>query len=145
AQIAHAVAHPLYSVNGKLDADHLERLILLFKHFEGINGLRDALLSDLAQTLFSQLTSDKVEMLANRHNLAPTHPEPWRKILVGGSDDHGGQFAASAFTETPAAESAEEFLKSVQNGNCTARGQGGTPLILSHGFYNTVACFIQDR
>ena len=45
-QIAHAVAHPLYSINGKLEACHLERLILLFKHFEGINGLRDALLSD---------------------------------------------------------------------------------------------------
>jgi len=33
AQIAHAVAHPLYSINGKLTASHLERLILLFKHF----------------------------------------------------------------------------------------------------------------
>ena len=145
AQIAHAVAHPLYSVNGKLEAMHLEQLILLFKHFEGINGLRDALLSDLAQTLFKQLTPEKIDVFANRHGVAPTHAEPWRKILVGGSDDHGGQFAASAFTETPAAKSAEEFLKSVRNGNCTPRGQGGTPLILSHGFYNTVACFIQDR
>src|SRR5881275_2190948 len=54
AQIAHAVAHPLYSINGQLDASHLERLILLFKHFEGINGLRDALLSDLAQILLGQ-------------------------------------------------------------------------------------------
>src|SRR5947199_6657952 len=44
--IAHAVAHPLYSVNGKLQASHLERLILLFKHFEGLNGLGDALLSE---------------------------------------------------------------------------------------------------
>ena len=35
AQITHAVAHPLYSVNGKLEARHLEQLILLFKHFEG--------------------------------------------------------------------------------------------------------------
>ena len=145
AQIAHAVAHPLYSVNGKLEATHLEQLILLFKHFEGINGLRDALLSDLAQTLFKQLTPEQIDVFANRHGVAPTHAEPWRKILVGGSDDHGGQFAASAFTETPAAKSAEEFLKSVRNGNCTPRGQGGTPLILSHGFYNTVACFIQDR
>ena len=145
AQIAHAVAHPLYSVNGKLEATHLEQLILLFKHFEGINGLRDALLSDLAQTLFKQLTPGQIDVFANRHGVAPTHAEPWRKILVGGSDDHGGQFAASAFTETPAAKSAEEFLKSVRNGNCTPRGQGGTPLILSHGFYNTVACFIQDR
>ena len=145
AQIAHAVAHPLYSVNGKLEAMHLEQLILLFKHFEGINGLRDALLSDLAQTLFKQLTPEKIDVFANRHGVAPTHAEPWRKILVGGSDDHGGQFAASAFTETPAAKSAEQFLKLVRNGNCTPCGQGGTPLILSHGFYNTVACFIQDR
>ena len=145
AQIAHAVAHPLYSVNGKLEAMHLEQLILLFKHFEGINGLRDALLSDLAQTLFKQLTPEQIDVFANRHGVAPTHAEAWKKILVGGSDDHGGQFAASAFTETPETKSAQEFLKSVRNGNCTPRGEGGTPLILSHGFYNTVACFIQDR
>src|SRR4029434_10648590 len=133
-QIAHAVAHPLYSVNGKLEASHLERLILLFKHFEGINGLRDALLSDLAQILFSQLTPEKIEMLAHRHNLAPTHAEPWKKILVGGSDDHGGQFVASAFTEPAPTESAEKFLDRVRNGDCSAHGQGGTPLVLSHGF-----------
>jgi glycosyltransferase involved in cell wall biosynthesis len=144
-RITHAVAHPLYSVNGKLNASHLEQLILLFKHFEGINGLRDALLSDLAQTLFNKLTPAKIEALANRYNLAPTHAQPWQKILVGGSDDHGGQFVASAYTETPAAHSAEKFLELVCNGDCHACGQGGTPLILSHGFYNTVACFIQDR
>jgi glycosyltransferase involved in cell wall biosynthesis len=145
AQIAHAVAHPLYSINGKLEASHLERLILLFKHFEGINGLRDALLSDLAQTLFGELTPDKIDSFANRHNLAPTHIEPWKKIFVGGSDDHGGKFIASAYTETPAADSATKFLEQVREGNCCARGQGGTPLALSHGFYNTVSCFIQDR
>jgi glycosyltransferase involved in cell wall biosynthesis/predicted metal-dependent phosphoesterase TrpH len=144
-QIAHAVAHPLYSVNGKLEARHIEQLILLFKHFEGINGLRDALLSDLAQTLFSQLTPEKIDEFANRHNFAPTHAEPWKKIFVGGSDDHGGQFAASAFTETPAATSAEQLLQFIRTGDCNPRGHGGTPLILSHGFYNTVACFIQDR
>src|SRR5437764_8690513 len=85
SQIAHAVAHPLYSINGKLEASHLERLILLFKHFEGINGLRDALLSDLAQILFRQLTPEKIDVIANRHGVAPTHTEPWRKILMGGS------------------------------------------------------------
>ena len=52
---------------------------------------------------------------------------------------------ASAFTETPAARSADQLLKLIRDGNCIPRGQGGTPLILSHGFYNTVACFIQDR
>ena len=144
-QIAHAVAHPLYSINGQLSASHLERLILLFKHFEGINGLRDALLSELARDLFGSLTPAKIDKLAKRHNLAPTHPEPWTKVFVGGSDDHGGQFIASAFTETPPADSAEKFLALVREGRCEAKGQGGTPLALSHGFYNTLACFIQDR
>jgi glycosyltransferase involved in cell wall biosynthesis len=145
ADIAHAVAHPLYSVNGKLEARHLEQLILLFKHFETINGLRDALLSDLIQTLLKKLDPPKIEALASRYSLAPTHPEPWKKIFVGGSDDHGGQFAASAFIETPVADSAEKFLELIRDGNCTPCGHGGTPLILSHGFYNTVACFIQNR
>ena len=144
-QIAHAVAHPLYSINGKLEVSHLERLILLFKHFEGLNGLRDALLSELAQSLFGSLTPDKIDIFANRHNLAPTHPESWKKIFTAGSDDHGGQFLASAYTETPAANSAQEFLAHVRSGNCKAEGSGGTPLALSHGFYNTVSCFIQDR
>src|SRR5947209_14667528 len=54
--IAHAVAHPLYSINGKLGTAQLEKLILLFKHFEGVNGLRDSLLSELAQTLLGSLT-----------------------------------------------------------------------------------------
>src|ERR1043166_7387182 len=145
AQIAHAVAHPLYSITGKLDASHLERLILLFKHFEGISGLRDRLLSELARELLSGLTPENIEEWANRHDLQPTHPEPWRKIFTGGSDDHGGQFVAGAFTETPKARTAAEFLDRVRAGDCGPRGEGGTPLALSHGFYNTVSCFIRDR
>jgi glycosyltransferase involved in cell wall biosynthesis len=145
AEITHAVAHPLYSINGKLSAAHLEKLILLFKHFEGVNGLRDALLSDLAQALFRGLTSKKIEEFANKHELSPTHEKPWEKILVGGSDDHGGKFFASAYTETAGVRSAKAFLKHVREGACTAKGHGGTPLALSHGFYNTLSLFVQDR
>ncbi|MDQ6765093.1 MAG: histidinol-phosphatase, partial [Verrucomicrobiota bacterium] len=143
--IVHAVAHPLYSINGKLEAAHVERLILLFQHFEGINGLRDALLSELAQQILGGLKREKIDELAERHHLAPTHPEPWKKIFVGGSDDHGGMFLATAFTETRACTSPAEFLRCVDVGSCSARGHGGTPLALSHGFYNTLSCFIQDR
>src|SRR5438067_9373089 len=145
AQIAHAVAHPLYSINGKLTASHIERLVLLFEHFEAINGLRDTLLSELAQNLLGSLTPEKIDMFANRHNLAPTHADPWIKIFTGGSDDHGGQFIASAYTETPPADSPEKFLANIGSGACTPRGGGGTPLAISHSFYNTVACYIQDR
>ncbi len=143
--IAHAVAHPLYSINGKLSTSHLERLILLFQHFEGVNGLRDALLSDLARHILAQLTPEKLSEFANRHDLAPTHPDPWKKILVGGSDDHGGIFVGAAFTETPAARLPNDFLAHVRAGRCSAHGEGGTPLALSHGFYNTFSEFIQDR
>src|SRR3982751_4959022 len=144
-RIAHAVAHPLYSVNGKLTAAHLERLILLFKHFEGINGLRDSLLSDLATKLLRQLTPTKIQEFAHRHNLPPTHAEPWKKVLLGGSDDHGGKFFASAFTETPKAKTPAEFLANIMAGRCQAKGRAGTPLALSHGFYHTLSCFIQAR
>jgi glycosyltransferase involved in cell wall biosynthesis len=144
-RIAHAIAHPLYSVNGKLTASHLERLILLFKHFEGINGLRDSLLSNLAAKLLRELTPAKIDEFANRHDLAPTNPEPWKKILMGGSDDHGGKFFASAFTETPKAKTPAEFLAHIRAGRCQPKGRAGTPLALSHGFYNTLSCFIQGR
>ena len=144
-RIAHAVAHPLYSINGKLTISHLERLILLFQHFEGINGLRDELLSNLATHLLTQLTPEKIDTFSKRHQIAPTHPEPWNKIIVGGSDDHGGLFIGSAWTETPAASSPGEFLDHIRSGRCTAHGHGGTPLALSHGFYNTLSRFIQDR
>ena len=49
---------------------------------------------------------------------------------------------ASAFTETPPAGSAENFLSEVKAGKCEARGHGGTPLALSHGLYNTVASYL---
>ncbi|MEY2586051.1 MAG: hypothetical protein QOD80_2077, partial [Verrucomicrobiota bacterium] len=62
-----------------------------------------------------------------------------------GSDDHGGQFVAGVFTETPKARTAADFLAHVRAGDCEAHGEGGTPLALSHGFYNTVSCFIRDR
>jgi hypothetical protein len=132
-------------VNGKLEGHHLEQLILLFKHFEGINGLRDALLSDLAQTLFEQLTPEKIDALANRHNLAPTHAEPWKKIFIGGSDDHGGQFAASASRKRLL-----RFRRQISRICAQWRLQRARPRRhplnpVARLFITPFACFIQDR
>ena len=41
--IAHAVAHPLISVDGRMTADHFEKMLLLFEVFETANGLRSHL------------------------------------------------------------------------------------------------------
>lgn len=143
--IAHAVAHPLYRVDDKLGIAHFEKLVLLFKVFEGLNGLRDSLFSGIAQFILNGLTPEKIAALAGRHGIEPAHPEPWKKILVAGSDDHGGIFPASAFTQTGRCKTPADFLAAVMRGDCAIHGAGGTPLALSHGLYNTMFAFVKDK
>lgn len=143
--LTHAVAHPLYSATEPLTRTHLEKLVLLFRHFEGINGLRDQLLSQVAQFALTGLTPQRIEAFAQRHGIAPTHPEAWRKVLIGGSDDHGGVGLARAFTETPPATDVAEFLAHIRAGRCEAKGQGGTPLTVSHGLYNNMRLFASEK
>ena len=145
AGIVHAVAHPLYRLDARLSAASLEKLILLFRHFEGFNGLRHALLSDVTRYLLERLTPEKIEEFANRHDIAPTHDEPWKKVLTAGSDDHGGLFPGTAWTSTPRCKTVAEFLRHVQEGRCEVEGKGGTPLALSHGLYNTIYSFVRDK
>lgn len=143
--LAHAVAHPFFRPSEPLPVGHVEQLVLLFRHFEGVNGLRDRLLSDVTRHVLGALTPGKIDEFANRHDLAPTHAEPWRKVIVGGSDDHGGLRPARAFTETPAARDVGEFLAHVRDGRCEARGEGGTPLTVSHGLYSNLRQFADMR
>ena len=143
--IAHAVAHPLYRLDDKLSPAHVEKLILLFRHFEAINGLRDGLLGDVTRFILSRLTPGKIEEFANRHGFEPTHAEPWKKALTGGSDDHGGIFPGGAYTQTKSCKTPAEFLELVKAGRCEAMGKAGTPLALSHGLYNTVYRFLSDK
>ncbi len=141
--IAHAVAHPLYNLGDRLTPAHVEKLMLLFKNFEGLNGLRDALLSEVGRFVLERLTPEIIDELANKHGIAPTHPEPWKKFFTAGSDDHGGMFPGSAWTETQVyCGNAKEFLWHVRAGHCEARGKGGTPLVVAHGLYNTIHKFI---
>ena len=143
--IAHSVAHPFYRVDEKLSLAHFEKLVLMFKTFEGINGLRNALFSETLQFVLSGLTPQKISEFAGRQRMESTHPEPWKKFLTAGSDDHGGIFPASAFTETKAGGSIAEFLNKVKLGECVMHGSGGTPLALSHGLYNTIYAFVRDK
>ena len=144
AQIAHAVAHPFYQLDDRLSRAHIEKLVLLFRHFEGINGHRDTLLSEAARFALSGLTPEKIDKFANRHAIIPTHSEPWKKVFTAGSDDHGGIYPASAFTETPAA-TLPEFLKDLREGRCSIHGTGGTPLAVSHSLYNNLRHFVGEK
>ncbi len=143
--IAHAVAHPFHSVNGKLTALHLQKLALLFRHFEGLNGRYPSLVSECATGCLGGLTPRRIEIFNARTGIDPTHDEPWRKVLVGGSDDQGGLGVARAFTETPGSGGVEAFLECVREGRCVPAGRSGTPLAMAHGTYNTVIQYARER
>lgn len=143
--IAHAVAHPFHSVNGKLTALQLQKLALLFRHFEGLNGRYPSIVSQCAQSCLGELTPRRIEVFHAITGIEPTHSEPWRKVFIGGSDDQGGLSAGSACTGTPACSGAGEFLEHIRAGRCTPEGRPGTPLAMAHGTYNTVIQYARER
>lgn len=145
AGIAHAVAHPFHSPDEKLTARHLRELVVLFEHFELINGRYNELLGEAAREVFGRLTPERLAAFAAECGRDPVGAEPWRKKGVGGSDDHGGVFPARAYTETPACATPDEFLEHVRAGRCEARGLGGTPLTLAHSTYSTAFQYVRAK
>jgi len=143
--LAHAVAHPLHRLDEKFSRRHVERLLLLFRHFEGLNGLRDALLSELVQSLLGTLTPARMEELAMNQGLAATHSEPWIKVLTAGSDDHAGIYPAKAWSEFPRCASVAELLDHLRAGRVTLQGSGGSPVAISHGVYKVLYSFIREK
>jgi len=146
--LCHAVTHPLVSLNGKLTVEHFEKMILLFRVFEGRNGNREPLAQEMANLALASLTPTKIEELANRHGLAPTHAEAHRKVFTGGSDDHGGLYGGRTWTEAgmgQAPATIAGFFESLAKGEVSAHGESGSPLHLSSSLYSTVFHFAQDK
>jgi glycosyltransferase involved in cell wall biosynthesis len=143
--LTHAVAHPLWPVDARLSLGHWQRLVLLFRHFETINGLRDPLLGETAEFALSKLTPAAVARFSEDQRLEPLWDEPWRKVFTGGSDDRGGIFAGRAWTEVDDVRSVPEFLDAIRGGRCRAGGKGGGPLLMAHSLYSVVFEFAQDR
>lgn len=143
--LAHAVAHPFQSPNEKLSPLQMQKLALLFRHFEGINGRYHARLDELTRLGLGNLTPRHIEIFCARTGLVPTHDEAWKKVFIGGSDDHGSMYVARAYTETPVAKNADAFLAFIREGNCTAKGEGGSPLTLAHGTYNTAYEYLSAK
>jgi glycosyltransferase involved in cell wall biosynthesis len=143
--ILHAVAHPFYQNNKRLTLDQFEQLVLMFKHFEGLNGSRDSILSSLAVDILKGLTPEVMTQLADRHHIAPYGEDPHIKFFTGGSDDHSSVFIARAYTEVPKVERYQDFLNQIRQGNCTFGGKAGSPLTLSHSLYNIAYLYYTDK
>jgi len=130
-----SVAHPLFRVNDRLTLDHVEKLLVLFNRFEGLNGIHERRSNDLVRRIFGSLTRGVIESLAERHRLEPLDPTPWLKTFTGGSDDHGGFYLATTFTRTPPAASVEEYLDHLREGRHEPGGETGSSLRLVQSLY----------
>ena len=143
--IVYSVAHPFFRVNGRLTPLHVEKLLLLFNRFEGLNGSRDRRASDLVNAVFRHLTPEWIDRARERHRIEPLGEAPWRKVFTGGSDDHSGLYVGSAYTETPAAATVDEFLDHLRGGYHEPGGRAGSSLRLAHSFYEIAYSYYRSR
>ncbi len=143
--IIHTIAHPLYRINDRLTVAHFEKLLVMFDRFETINGARNNRACAIARAIMESLDETAYMRLADRHDIAPCGATPWIKSFTGGSDDHGGLYAASAYTETPYAATVFDFLDHLREGRHAAAGTGGSSLQLAHSLVHIAQAYIHDR
>src|SRR4051812_42894962 len=123
AAIAHALAHPLVSLNARLDAATFEKLLLMFPTLEGTNGLTDPRIEPELTTILERLTPEVIAALARKHGMTPNGAAPHRKALTAGADDHGGGRAGTVYTELDGADlDPATFLRGCAAGHARAAG-----------------------
>lgn len=138
------VAHATYSVNGKLTLEHLEKLVLLFNNFEGRNGSRSILHNDVLARVLRGLTQLDMERLARKHAIEPWGPQPWKKALTGGSDDHAGFFIGKTSTHAEAG-TPQEFLERLKQGRMKPQGRQNDFQGLTFAIYKIAFDFSQHK
>ncbi|MFW5996676.1 MAG: glycosyltransferase [Lentisphaeria bacterium] len=143
--IIYSVAHPLFSPNNLMTVEQVEKLLLLFNRFELINGARASRAALLFQTLVEQLDEELLHTLSEKHNILPCGDYPVRKMFTGGSDDHSGRYAACAYTVTPEADTVENFLEYLRNGNHEPAGTAGDSIHMAHSLYHIAYDFYRNR
>jgi Glycosyltransferase Family 4/PHP-associated len=135
-RIAHAVAHPLYRQNGKLDGRHIERLLLMFKGFECLNGAHSMSHREAFEPLLDDLDAMEIRRLERVHGIDALWPTPWIKSRTGGSDDHGLFNIGRTWTEFPdGVHSVQDVLDCLRECRCRPGGEAGSSIKLAHNFY----------
>ncbi len=142
--IACSVAHATYSVNNRLTMEHVEKLLVLFDVFEGINGTRGKESNGVWQQVLGSLTPEDIRRISAKHHLDPWSAESWRKGLTGGSDDHAGLFAGHTWT-TAEADSKEGFIAAIRNRRATADGRSGDYMALAYGIYKIASEHVRQK
>jgi glycosyltransferase involved in cell wall biosynthesis len=143
-RICHALAHPMYAVNDCLTIEHFEKCLLLFKNFE-LNGDFNPESNECLKRTLSDLNREAIYRLADKHGLFPTLPEPWKKNLVGGSDDHSSLNIARTFTEVTNADSMGGFLQGIDSGQTTVITQPSSPQNMARNLYSIAYQFYRSK
>ncbi len=143
-KLTHSVAHATFSVNGKLSFEHLEKLILLFDVFEGINGGRNEINNLIWMKILSNLTPVHIEDLYSKYRIEPFSHESWKKGFTGGSDDHAGMFIGRTFTETEA-DSIDSFLAKIRAKESYPSGRHNDYQSLAFMFYKIAYDFSKNK
>ncbi len=143
--IIYFIAHPLYDMDSRLKADNIEKMLMLFDVVEVRNGARASRYNRLIEGILSSLTKEKIELLANKHNIEPHGSLPWKKAIVGGSDDHSGFFVGRVHTVSLNGETLKDFLCSIIKHETRAEGDDGDPLTLAHSIYGIAYRFYLER
>lgn len=142
-KIMHCVAAPLEVHNLRLSPDHIERLILLFDHFETRSGGRQARTNEFLSLLLDRLTPELMDRLQKKWGIEPTSDRPWQKGCLGGSADYCGEYVGLTWTEVPAAKTAEDFLQAVARRDGQPGGIHGSTLSRAHSMYRIAFKYYQ--
>jgi len=142
--IVHAVASPLDVLSSRMGTDHIERLLLLFDHFETRSGGRPERNAAFLNVLFTHLTKEFMETLANKWAIPPASEKPWQKGYVAGSCDYCGDYAGLTYVQCPACDTPGEFLQHIVGKSGHPAGVAGNTLAAAHSMYRVAFQFYQQ-
>lgn len=143
-RIFHALAHPLFAINGKLTYDNFEKMILLFRIFE-LNGSRNEMLNDCLKLIVSQLTVSDMMRLVEKHRMIPPFGPPWDKHFIGGSDDHSSLSLACRHTSVDRVETLDEYFRAAASGKAQVLGRSASPAGFARNLYGIAYQFYRKR
>ena len=147
--LAYSVAHGFYSINKRLSIEILEKLILLFDVFEGLNGARNSYFNETWQDILKSLNPEKIHHLTAKHGIQPMSSDPWIKGFTGGSDDHAGLFIGQTATKTDSILSKKSFIQQIKKRKtyCTGRCNDykSFAFFISIPFFSSLSHLSRDR
>ncbi len=144
-ELMYSVAHATYPVNNDLlTMDHLEKLILLFDVFEGVNGGRNYNNNHIWSEYLKNLTKEETDRFYEKHQITPMSDRPWEKGFTGGSDDHAGIFLGKSYTNTPGTTKTE-FFDDIRNKRGIATGRSNNYQGLAFTIYKIAYEYVNTK